>query len=378
MRRSCLMIFALVALATFGAAQGFECQPVGAFPTVCCSDCELVQSNAALLGTSPATGVDSTPACGFPAAGAQYARIQANGPLNVALGGPVARPLALNVAELRIPVPPGAVGVSFSFEFFNADSFNSATFNDGFAASIVGNANALLDLSIVDLAYVDSSTAAAPGVACVDPVSGGVDTGSTGAQIVSHLFSATELADIAAAGGAYLSLACWNGGDNTFDSHAAVDCVSWGALFPIPGTGVAGGSIVADLTVNPADSFAVGAANPTVIQFRGISQNVFIEGYHCMVGQYYGNAFNFYTVPGIAGIALVDPTSPFTILSDNKLTGGLNNLTAARGAIVSFSFSDPALCGTGVLIQAYVEDEHLGSPIATARAFSFAYLGFIH
>ncbi len=369
--RPCLLVFAFVALASFGAAQGFECQPVGPFPTICCADCENVQSNAFLLGTSPATGVDNTPTAGFPVGGAQYARIQANGPMSLPAGGPVIRPLPLNVAELRIPVPPGAPGVTVHFEFFNADSTNSSLFNDGFAAAIVGVNN---DLAIVELAYRDSFSAVN---AATDSVSGGTETGTVGVDLVTHLFTAAELLAIQSAGGAYLSLGCWNGGDNLFDSHAVVDCVSFGSFFPIPNTGVAGGSIIQDLTANPADDFTIGAANPTILRFQGISPNVFIEGYHCFIAQPYGDNWTF-TVPGIIGNAIVDPTRPFFIMSDGKLTGGLAAGTAARGPSVSALFTDPSLCGFALMFQAYGTDEHLGSPFPNIQQFSIAYIAYLH
>lgn len=377
--RPCLLVFAFVALAGFSAAQGFECQAVGAFPNICCADCENVQSNASLLPDSGGTGIDNTVTCGFPTAGAQYARIEASGPLNVpagGVGGTIPRPIDLSVAELRIPVPSGATAVSFKFDFFNAEVPNEATFNDGFAASICAFGT---DLSLVDLAYRDTFSA---NNGCVDSVSNGVETGSVGVDSVTHVFTATELAAIAAAqaaGGAYLSLACWNGGDDSVDSGAGIDCVSWDSFFDVPNTGALGGaSRIDNVTANPADTFTIGAPGATRLRVHGISEAVFIEGFHCLVAQVYGDNFVQQFPAAADGGFFIDPTRPFVSLSEGQLTGGLAAGTAARGPIVNLSFANPALCGSMVVFQAYIQDENFPTNVPTVKVFTIASIGSLH
>jgi len=85
-----------------------------------------------------------------------------------------------------------------------------------------------------------------------------------------------------------------------------------------------------------------------------------------------------FTVPGIIGNAIMDPTRPFFIMSDGKLTGGLAAGTAARGPSVSALFTDPSLCGFAIMFQAYGTDEHLGSPFPNIQQFSIAYIAYLH
>ncbi len=357
-----------VVTATWAAAQGFECQPIGPFPTQCCNDCENAQSNATLLSGNVGTRVDATVTCGFPVAGAQYARIQASGPMSVAAGGPVARPIPLNVAEIRVPVPPGAPSVSFAFEFFNAQGPAAGGFNDGFAAAICGNSN---DLAIAALVHRDVFSAYN---SCIDVVSGGRETGAPGVDTVTHLFTSTELSAIVSSGGAYLSLACWNGGNNLVNSHACIDCITWGAMFQVPGAGTVD-AWVENLTVPATDTFLIGAATPTNLRIRA-NPAVFSGGFHVFITQALRHN-QLLNVPGIGGALLIDPTDAFGVLSIGALTPSSAPAPAA-GPTFSVIVPTAALCGLGIVLQGYAEDAPVGSSGPSVRLLSRAYLAYVH
>jgi hypothetical protein len=303
--------------------------------------------------TSGKATVDGTASCGWPAAGAQYARLVANGPIAPShpAATPVGRPLALNVTEIRVPVPTGATGVSFRYEFWNREiAFGppSAQYNDGLEIAVV----AADDVTILQACvYVDTFSALAPG-GCIDSVSSGTETGANGPDSFSVTFGGAIPA------GAYLSVACWNSNDNSFNSGAAVDCVAWGSSFEL---GNISGPRVVDLS--PATSFKIGQQTSVQMQ-AGLP---FLEGSHCMVVQVYDG--NFATqVPGIAGDFYLSTDRPVYILSDGLLTGGA---FPGRGPVVNATINDPSLCGVGLVIQSYVITEQLTNPTWTTALFGW-------
>ncbi len=357
-------------LVSFTRAQSFECQPVGPFPTVAHVDCEDVQSN----GFGFQTGVRSTPIAGMPAAGQHYARIGAySAPgLNVPLGGVptvggilggiagpgVPRPLPWNVSEVRIPVPDGATALTFKWNFFRAEGHNSAQYNDGFAAAIVGFDDTTVLFNAV---YADTTAPNAPATA-IDPLSGGVDTLGDGPELFNVTFA--QPFNGAAHPRAYLSLCCWNGGDNGSSSSALVDCVMWGFCWTL---GQLPGPNVLDLTPNPADSFRVNAV--TTVQTRaGLS---FIEGYHVMVGQILQNSPLGALVGGFAGNLFIEEDHSFALLSDGLLSGG--GTLAGRGPLTAMAINHPELCGALVCVQSFVITELGFNP-----SFSAGLIGSVH
>jgi hypothetical protein len=207
--RPCLFMFAFLLFAAAALGQvNFDCAPLGAMPTDPTASCEGVASN----NRSTLTAVIATLSCGFPASGAQYARIGANGgtgatAVNVPAGGPIPRPLASVISEVRIPIPAGATTVSFSWEFFNAETVGSS-FNDGLSIDVITPSGALVG----NLVYADAAT----GESTCTAVAGSQETIPLGPQTFSGALPPYAACDI-------ISIAVWNEGDNTAASRAYVD-----------------------------------------------------------------------------------------------------------------------------------------------------------
>ncbi len=213
----------------------FELQSVGPFPVLPLTDVEGIGATAN-GGASQAT-IESSMGCGLPGPGSfQYAHLLAtgdsNGSLNIPTGGPIPRPAGANFAtEIRIPIPAGANGISFTWEFFDAE--NSVTYNDAFQVAVVDSTGAYVGAPI---AYMDSATifgAASPG-SCMDPVAvtfPGTETGAIpsvggvlgGPQMVMNYQLPTPLAP-----GSYISVMCANDQDNALASAGIIDEVSFG------------------------------------------------------------------------------------------------------------------------------------------------------
>lgn len=211
MRRSCL-ILACAILSTSAFAQTtvtFDCYSDGPLPMDGAGGCEGVASNN-LGGFGPQTGVTSVPNCSFPTNGLKYVRLDANGPVPVPNGGPFPWPVpAFNPpTEVRVPIPAGSSTVSFDWTYFNAESVGSF-FNDGIAVAVLTSNGALVQ----QLVYADNQL---PTAFCFDPSSGGTEIAPGGVQNFSGplppLFSCE-----------YLSIICWNNGDNAVSSAAYVD-----------------------------------------------------------------------------------------------------------------------------------------------------------
>ena len=195
-----------------------SCSPAFPTPLGTAGDSEGVSWNGAGGTARPATVTDVVSA-GFPVEGSKYLRLYANGPIAQPLGGPFARPTSGVVNEVRIRVPPGAKGVSFAWEFHCAENQNAAGFNDGMSIAIVNQSGLLIQ----DLVYADTSFTQQTGgmltlcgLATTTPIEG------PGPQERSALLPPLPA-------NAYLSILCWNGGDNLYPSAAHVDAIHfWG------------------------------------------------------------------------------------------------------------------------------------------------------
>lgn len=354
MLRRFLSPMVLSAIATVAAAQSFECSPPGVpFPIASTLNCENAQWN----GVGPFGGARNELDCGMPAAGAQYALLHANGPLSASHPANTlpARPLNAAVAELKFDVPEGATAVSFRYNFLNAEAafgLPSATYNDGMEIAIC---DFITGARIQNLVLVDTFSAI-PGGACNSVHGLGVDTLAPGADTFAISFGGPMPA------GYYLSVACWNSNDNSFDSGVEIDCITWGNSWEM---GFLSGPRVQNTTIgNPG--FVVGL--PTSVQTRaGLP---YIEGFHCMVAQLWDGNFA-QQVPGIAGDFWPCTDRPWTVLSEGLLTGGIN---PGRGPEITFTIPMIAagdFCGRGVVIQSYVITEIITNP-----AFTTALIGF--
>jgi hypothetical protein len=207
----------------FGDRVDFDVQTAGcapAFPTPlgAAGDPEGVSWNGAGGAARPAlvsTSVFHTQ----PVSGLQGMYMLANGPVtSPPAGGPFPRPADLDANEIRIPVPAGALGVSFYWEFLNGENTVSTSFNDGLSIAIVDAGGNLVQ----NLVYADTNPAIAlfPLNICA--------TGDTrevlplGPQSFSSVIQQTT-------DPIFLSVVCWNAGDNTVPSSCEIDAVQfWG------------------------------------------------------------------------------------------------------------------------------------------------------
>jgi hypothetical protein len=157
----------------------------------------------------------------MPVTGSGYLLVEANGPVTVPLYGPFPRPASPLVNEVRIPIPPGTKGVSYTWELLSAENTPSA-FNDGISIAVV-DANGVL---LQDLSYADAATPKelnVPAVPyCSNPPVPVTPVGVSGPQTAAYAFLPLPYP-------AYLSIVCWNGSDNSLSGSAAVDAIQfWG------------------------------------------------------------------------------------------------------------------------------------------------------
>jgi hypothetical protein len=185
-------------------------------------------------------------------------------------GGPIARPLDVDVNEICVPIPTGTTDISFVWDFYT-DKVSDGLFNDGLSIDIVDAGG----LPLVALAYADTFT---PAGACVDNgecgFSGGgrVERAPAGPQLVRRSFPATPP-------GAYLSIACWNGTDTVASPVAAVDnIITGGPQFNYqaePGGPGSGDLTEQNMGFEPGDQFfSLFTLNPTLFPngwFYGIA-----------------------------------------------------------------------------------------------------------
>jgi len=342
------------ALAAVASAQSFECSPPNvALPIGSTADCE----NARWNGEGPFAGVVNVADCGMPAAGSQYARLVASGPLSAShpAGTLPARPLPLGVAEIRLDAPAGATTVSLRYNFLNQEALwgpPTAGFNDGMEIALC---DSVTGARIQSLAYADTFSAI-PSSPCGSVYDGSVDTLAVGADTLTFNFGAPLPA------GLHLSIACWNTFDDDFDSSVVVDCVTWGNSWEV---GFLSGPRVQNVTTG-GPGFVIGSN--TSVQTRGGFP--FIEGYHCMVAQLWdGNIAQQFG--GIAGDYWICTDRPFIVLSEGLLTGGVN---PGRGPTVNFTLPLAAygsFCGRGIVIQSYIITELLTNPSFTTALFGW-------
>jgi hypothetical protein len=222
MRRA-LLVFAIASVWPAASANGqtlfsFECHPDAPLPLSAAASCDLTTSN----GLGPAgfpTAATSAPCCGFPTSGVRYARLVANGPVFVPGGGPFPWPVpaAQAPSEVRVPIPAGSTTVSFDWEYYNAESFGSI-FNDGFAVGVVAAGGA----AVQPLVYADNQVPLGP---CQNCVNFAPEVLPPGFQTFSGSLPPLT-------GCEYLSIVCWNGGDNSVPGIAYVDNVAFDGVGP--------------------------------------------------------------------------------------------------------------------------------------------------
>jgi hypothetical protein len=184
-------------------------------------DPDGISWNGAGNGSLHKAYVTSSTHTNWPVNGTGFLLVEANGPISVPLGGAFVRPAPQNVNEVRIPIPAGAKGVSYAWEFFSAEGINQTSFNDGMSIAVVDSNGQL----IADLDYADTSEGWAAGIPTV------TFCGSSSILHASHasdVRSAHVLPPLPYP--AYLSICCWNEDDNSFSSVAAIDAIQfWGS-----------------------------------------------------------------------------------------------------------------------------------------------------
>jgi hypothetical protein len=212
-----------VLLAGTGFGQAHFDGPVSvclyAFPSPCgaSGDAEGVSWNGLVGGDAPGTPtIDTANAIGMPCDGTKYARIHGHGPLAVPVGGPMPGfPMA--GAQLFIPIPTGAVSVSFCWDYYCADTLGDPMFNDGMSIDLIGACNGP---TLANLAFADGFT----------PNTGfGSDVGSPCAAGGSEVLPAGAPQSVVGAaiptGASFLRVTVWNGGDDSFYSDGVIDQV---------------------------------------------------------------------------------------------------------------------------------------------------------
>jgi hypothetical protein len=339
MNRSFLaFILAVGCLAAPSAlGQSFDCQALGAFPAIGgAGDCEGVTSNNLGAGT----GVTNSAQCGFPTSGTQFARLTANGPIlgsgvGQPAGAPVARPLAAVVTEVRVPVPAGATSVGVCYNFYRGEGANQATYNDGLEIAIVDSTGATV---LVSIAHVDTFSVMAPGVCGPTYPEAGIDGPESG--------SASFPGGVPA--GAYLSIACWNSGDNAVASYSTIDSILWNTAPVCPYTPPTppvndncAASIVVGLGTNPAP-----AASGFTYTNDAATNPV---GYPAVCGSINKDVwFNF--TPATSGIYQIDNETPagFAVGTNTNTTLAVYPAGCVAGAALGCD-ADSGVTGTGLM-----------------------------
>ncbi len=221
-RIASLVLLAMASSSPLAAQAAFDVQGpfcLYSFPIGCASlgDPENVSCNGLALAT-----VDTTNGAGMPCVGPGFARIDGFNPgtINPPQGGPA--PADGLVNELYIPIPIGALSVSFCWDFYNSEGTASPVFNDGMAVEVAGQA---CGPAIATLLYADTFT----------PLVATQDAGTTCATFAPQAAPAgpQTTGPIALGPSArYLRVKVWNGGDNSASSHAAIDQVTF-AFAPV-------------------------------------------------------------------------------------------------------------------------------------------------
>jgi hypothetical protein len=160
---------------------------------------------------------------GMPVNGAQYFRMVGHGAISMPIGGPLARPLAAGINEVRVAIPPLTKGISFAWEFLTSEDL--APYNDGIDISVVdasGN-------PVASLVYADS-LGSLLGAASTGGLVSGAYCGTLGGYHAIPSGPQTESTYVPVLPyPAYLSIVCWNGTDNALSSAVHVDAIQfWG------------------------------------------------------------------------------------------------------------------------------------------------------
>jgi hypothetical protein len=201
----------IVSLAVLGCAClhgqtttfSFECYTPGPYPSDGSLGCEGIAGNG--LGGST---ISATPICGFPTNGLNYGVLVCNGPVaTVPNGGPFPWPPSNVVTQIRIPIPVGSTAIAFDWEYHNAEGVGSS-FNDGMAVSVVDPTGQTV---LQQLVYADNQLA-------LGSCSGnGTEVAPPGPQ--NFFGTLPPLPQ----GCEYLSVICWNEGDNAVAGAARID-----------------------------------------------------------------------------------------------------------------------------------------------------------
>jgi hypothetical protein len=227
--------------------QSFECYPVGPLPMDPSLGCEGVASNNLGILTPPVgvTEVTNVQSCGFPTVGVNYLRVTANGPgfqvppnypaFLPPVGGPFPRPVPNMVTEVRIPIPMGATALSMDWDFFNHECPGvppQNSYYDGMSVDVVNSGGS----TIANLIYVD--TGAAEGTCSIgndycnltNPPSLLSETVPSGPNAFVGVLPPLT-------GCEYISIAIWNGNDNSYPSCAYFDNIQFNSVngaCPVP------------------------------------------------------------------------------------------------------------------------------------------------
>jgi Lectin C-type domain len=157
---------------------------------------------------------------GMPISG-KYLFLHANGPVAVPVSGPAPYPPPAPVNEVRIPVPKGMQGISFAWDFLDAEPVGGA--NDGCSIAIVNAAGQLIQ----QLVYADNASPRGASFTTLAPCGiisnpSGWETLPAGPNSYSNYLVQTSAQT-------FLSIMCWNGANNTLNSAVTIDAIQfWG------------------------------------------------------------------------------------------------------------------------------------------------------
>jgi hypothetical protein len=342
MRAFFAVVFSVVVSASaISQSFDFECQALGALPNDASLSCDGVVSNNRDINS----GVKSASTCAFPVSGSKYLALFASGPVTAPAGGPLARPVSANATELRIPVPAGSTLISLSWDFFNAEGGPQANYNDGMSIDIVDPSGAIVG----NLAYADTNSALA-GSAC---------------GIAGEIAPAGPKTLYAALPGmipcCYLSIAVWNGGDNTLPSRLLIDNVVFDSSLPacpVPCLTVAG--IPALVASSPS-----GIAGSILVSMSSLPPGgTYLLAATLTAGAYPNGWFYGIDIPVSELGILINAGAPF---SGPISTAGCTSGEASIGPI----FGAPSALTLYMVALAVPAGSLAGSPSAVTNAVSY-------
>jgi Lectin C-type domain len=183
------------------------------------SDPDGVSWNGAGQSLGRRPSVTTTAEFGMPVSGSKYLRFPGSGQFDLGSGALIARPLPAGVNELRILIPPGTKGVSLAYDFISPEV---APYNDGMDISVVDvNGNLVARVIAHDVIGSNFGVTPSTGVYCI---------GSAGFDLLPAASVKTIAKYLPALPyPAYLSIAGWNGIDDSIASFTHVDAIQfWG------------------------------------------------------------------------------------------------------------------------------------------------------